>query len=159
MNFCFSVGHRLYRDNIHPFRAASAFDIVFPRQHATILGSARIPFFHFFFIAKPLYPAMLDCALIDIFILLHVSLVQHLQRVLLVVNDNIHQFWAVFVFDIVFPREHATILGSARIPFFFFSLFFLSRGLCTKQCQTARSLIFLSFFMCSMCGSCSASSS
>ena len=82
-------------------------------------------FFAFvFFIAKPLYPAMLDCALIDIFILLHVSLVQHLQRVLLVVNDNIHQFWAVFVFDIVFPREHATILGSARIPFFFFSLFF-----------------------------------
>ena len=97
--------------------------------------------FSLFFMMKPSYQAMLDCALIDIFIPLHVFLVQYLQRVRLVVSDTLHQFWAVCVFYIVFPRERATIVGSARIPFFSFDSF-LSRSLCIKQYQTARSSIF-----------------
>ena len=82
---------------------------------------------------------MLDCALIDIFIPLHVFLVQYLQRVRLVVSDTLHQFWAVCVFYIVFPRERATIVGSARIPFFFFRLFFIAKPL--YQAISDRALI------------------
>ena len=94
---------------------------------------------------------MLDCALIDIFILLHVSLVQHLQRVLLVVSDTLHRFWAVFVFDIVFRRERATIVGSARIPsfFFFYAFFFIAKPLyqVTSDCALIDIFILLHVFL------------
>ena len=54
------------RGNIHQFWAAPVSDIVFPRQHPTIVGSARILCFHICCVAQPLYQAMLDRALIDI---------------------------------------------------------------------------------------------